>query len=131
MVRDDDRIRDRRCSQQRETQTMYVREPHDERSLRDIEERHQLHGRVLPKITWRRLLNTDGAGLAMIGLFLGTLLVLLLLILFLERAPQKASVATFSSDAARSEHNGVRGPAPYIMLPTMTLSLAAYRQIAS
>gem|GEM_PF-4873932 len=34
-----------------------------------------------PRVTWRRLLNTDAAGLTLLGLLVGTLLVLVALVL--------------------------------------------------
>jgi hypothetical protein len=46
-----------------------------------LPERRPDRGRPPPSVSWRRLLNTDGTGLTLIGLLVGTLLVLAALML--------------------------------------------------
>jgi hypothetical protein len=53
-----------------------------------IHEKRPDRERAPPRISWRRLLNADAPGLAMIGLFLGTLLILAAFILFATRYVQ-------------------------------------------
>jgi hypothetical protein len=51
-------------------------EPHSDTSPRETAERRPDRGHRLPKLTWQRLLRPGVSGTMMIGLFLGTLLVL-------------------------------------------------------
>jgi hypothetical protein len=52
------------------------KKPHSEDSPRDAEERPPDRGYRPPKLSWKRLLRPGVSGAMMIGLFLGTLLIL-------------------------------------------------------
>ena len=51
-------------------------DPQSDNSPRETEERRPDRGHRLPNLTWKRLLRPGASGTMMIGLFLGTLLIL-------------------------------------------------------